>query len=97
MVLPEQNLGRVLSNVFSITYNKVNKLENDTDHDIFKNEMNTGYTMLFTVKSQHIYYVILIAVIETDGYITLMKAIFGRNSVVDVSTKNFSTYKKYNK
>ena len=43
MVLPEQNLGRVLSNVFSITYNKVGKLENDTDHDIFKNEMNTGH------------------------------------------------------
>ena len=40
---------------------------------------------------------ILIAVIETDGYRTLMKAIFGRNTMVNVSTRRFFRDKKYNK
>ena len=54
MKLPEQNLGKVLSNVLSITYNKVGKIFPDEGNDPFKNEMNTGYTWLLMSLLVHI-------------------------------------------
>ena len=42
MVLPENDFGKILSNVFSITYNKGGKPGEDRGKDSFAQEMNAG-------------------------------------------------------
>ena len=42
MVLPERDFGKMLSNVFSITYDKGGKPGEDRGKDPFAKEMNAG-------------------------------------------------------
>ena len=42
MVLPERDFGKMLSNVFSITYNTGGKPGVDREKDPFAKEMNAG-------------------------------------------------------
>ena len=83
--------------MLSITYNKVGKLVDDRGNDLFENEMNAGYSTLILIYLYHACYMILITVIEADGFRTLLKAIFGYNTLVNVSTKHFLLDKKYDK